>query len=319
MTNQNPAIPQSPNLNSPQEGLLHRDILAKVNAHADRSIDRLFADIEELLSGDLETGTQSATGDRHSHRDRYSPEPSRPNQYPQQQQLQAQQQYYPSQADFHQPQLSAEVIGGASPLEHPTQPSTPQQKQQRIPLWMKAFLGIGITSIALSSLLLWLVNERKIALPKNIDTNWIPFQSQSQISPDDAKFAEYMRKSISKIESANTQATSAANPANPVNPANSIAAPITQAAPIAPNPGVITTVPSTVTPTAVKKPIALLKTLQNSNQPGAIFEIDRQNQTVHVGQKIGASNWSLLTVAKGEVIVKRKGGEIRSIYVGQKF
>ncbi len=318
MTNQNPAIPQSPasNLNSAPERL-HRDILAKVNAHADRSIDRLFADIDELLSGDLEPGTQLAAIDRHSPQERYANEPSRPHQYPQQQQPQ----YYPSQSNFTQPQLAAEFIDGTSPLKHPPQASTPKQKQ-RVPLWIKVFLGIGMTSIALSSLLLWLINERKIALPKNIDTSWIPFQSQSQISPDDAKFAEYMRKSISKIEAANTPATSATNPvnpANPINPANSITAPIAQSAPIAPNPGAIATVPTTVTPTAVKTPIALLKTLQNSNQPGAIFQIDRQNQTVHVGQKIGTSNWSLLTVAKGEVIVKRKGGEIRSIYVGQKF
>jgi hypothetical protein len=284
MTNQNPASSQPPSSN------INRDILAKVNAHADRSIERIFADIDELLSGDLETETQ------------YSAE-----HYPTRQKTQA---YLPQHSDI------------ASPLDNPSQPVTPKQAKKTIPIWLKALLGIGITSIAASSVLLWLVNERKIELPKNIDTSWLPFQS-SQVSPEDAKFAEYMRKSISKIDSANTPSTSATNLPNPSNNiATSIASNPTGiiADPIAPNPtGIIATVPSKITPTVIKTPISLVKTLSTNNRPGAIFQIDGRSQTVNVGQKIGTSNWSLLTVAKGEVIVKRKGGEIRSIDVGQKF
>ncbi len=306
MTNQNPAASQSSNLD--------RDILAKVNAHADRSIDRIFADIDELLSGDLENETQALSVHNTSRRAQYSAASPYSNQYPQQQ---SQAHTYPSQSDFPPQRYASEIGNGAARPEHPTQP-LPKQKK-RMPLWMKALLGIGITSAAVGGGLLWLINERKIELPKNIDTSWLPFQSQSQVSPADAKFAEYMQKSISKIESANNQATSATNSPNP---ANSIAAPIDQAAPIMPNPtGIITTVPiaTTTTQNTVTTPIALIKTFQASNRPSAIFEIDNQSQTVHIGQKIGTSNWSLLTVAKDEVIIKRKGGEIRSIYVGQKF
>jgi hypothetical protein len=307
MTNQNPAVPQ------PKSPKLDRDILAKVNAHADRSLDRLFTDIEDLLSGDLEADGRNSRDRRYaaessrSHQSHQQPEPSSQSQHP----------TYPPQSDFVQPQLSAQV--------EPPQTATPKPKKRSIPMWMKALLGIGITSIAAGSVLLWLVNERKVVLPKNIDTTWLPFQSQSQISPEDAKFADYMRKSISKIESANLQATSASNstipvnatPANPIDSANSTTTTTTQSAPIATTPtGVIATVPSAI---VAKAPIALLKTFQTGNRPSAIFEIDRQNQTVHIGQKIGTSNWSLLTVANGEVIVKRKGGEIRSIFVGQKF
>ena len=293
MTNQNPAVPQSP---SPQDRLRQNDILAKVNAHADRSLDRLFADIDELLSDDT-TDTHSLSVQPNQHI-QYSTEPSRTEYYPNQQQLQS------APPPSYPPQGSIESPPAATPKPKP-----------HLPLWLKALLGIGVTSIAVGVTLLWLVNERKIALPQNIDTSWLPFQSQSQIPPEDAKFADYLRKSISKID-ASTPVTSVPNP---VNSANSSTAPITQSAPVAPTTGAVTTaVPITATPT-IATPISLVKTLTDSNRPGAVFEIDRQSQTVNVGQKIGTSKWSLLTVAKGEVIVKRKGGEIRSVYLGQKF
>jgi Tfp pilus assembly protein PilP len=288
MTNQNPAVPQ------PNSSKLDRDILAKVNAHADRSMDRLFADLDELLSGDLEHDSHSSTSSR--------TEPV----------LQQQQQYqpptYPAQSQFAPPQSSKVE------LEQPSPTAKPKQKKG-LPLWLKALLGIGATSIAVGGGLLWAINERKIELPKNIDTSWLPFQPK--VSPEDAKFADYMRKSIAKID-ANMSTTSATNP---VNLAPTQSAPIAaQAEPIVTTPtGTTTTVTATATPTAVKNSIELVKTIPNGNRPGAIFQIDRQSKTVNVGQKIGASDWSLLTVAKGEVILKRKGGEIRSIYVGQKF
>jgi hypothetical protein len=301
MTNQNPASSKSSGLD--------RDILAKVNAHADRSIDRIFADIDELLNDGLEDDTTSLSVHNSAQRTQYSTESPYSQQYPQQSQVHT----YPPQSDFTSQRYTSESVDIVDPIESPSQ-QLPKQKK-RIPLWMKALIGISITSAAVGGGLTWLINERKIEIPKNIDTSWLPFQPQSQVSPDDAKFAEYMRNSISKIESANTPSTSATNIPSP---ASSIAAPITQTVPINPT-GIIATTPNQTATNAVKTPIALLKTLQANNHPSAIFQIDRQNQTVHIGQKIGTSNWSLLTVAKGEVIVKRKGGEIRSVYVGQKF
>jgi hypothetical protein len=297
MTNQNPAVPQ------PNSGKLDRDILAKVNAHTDRSIDRLFADIDELLSGDLENEPHSAP----AHHSNTVPSSISSRTEPAYQQDRPP--TYPPQSQFAPPH-SAKVE-----LEEPSSTATPKQKKG-LPLWLKALLGLGATSIAVGGGLVWLINERKIEVPKNIDTSWFPFQSQ-QVSSADANFADYMRKSLSKIESANTPTTSVTNP---VNPSANIAAPIaTQAAPIAANPTIAATIPVTTTPPAAKNSIALIKTVPTGNRPGAIFQIDSQSKTVNVGQKIGTSDWSLLTVAKGEVILKRKGGEIRSIYVGQKF
>jgi hypothetical protein len=308
MTNQNPAS------SNPQSAKLSQEILSKVNAHADRSIDRLFADIDELLSGDLSGDIPPASTQQQY---RYPPASGNDRRTVDPQRQQPQPQQYLPQGDFTPPPEKVE------PPQQPQQ--TPQakpkrQKPQSMPLWMKVFLGIGVTSIALSSLLLWLINERKIQLPKNMDVSWLPFMSQSQISSDDAKFAEYMRKSISKIESANTQASTAPAQTNaapaPTDAATSPTAVSSPTSTISANPGVITTKPD---PAASQIPISLIKTLPTGDRPGAIFEINSQTQTVYAGDKIGKSDWSLLTVAKGEVIVKKVGGVIRSIYVGQKF
>jgi hypothetical protein len=298
MTNQNPASSQP----------LDRDLLAKLNAHADRSLDRLFTDIDELLSGDLESEHKPLQVNHSAlSQPNYRTEAEPARQYTQS---------YAAQSDRFSPQLAAEI--------DPPQPSKPKQKKQRqtLPLWLKALLGVGVASIAGSSLLFWLVNERKISLPQKIDTSWLPFQSQSQIPPADAKFAEYMRKSIAKIESTNI-ATNAA--INLPTPANTIAAPT------------VTTVTPTATPfnqatntatnspklTPIEKPISLVKTLQNGGGgaalKSAVFQIDKKDQTVKIGQKIGTSNWYLLNISKNEATIKRKGGEIRSIKIGQKF
>lgn len=290
MTNQNPAS------NNPPSGKFSQEILSKVNAHADRLIDPLFADIDELLSGDLSGEIPPPVELQQPHR--YSPESIRISQTSSTEAPSTPYQQYQPQSNFTPPE---------PPIEPKYQKqSKPKQQKQGIPLWMKAFLGIGVVSIALSSLLLWLTNEKKIDIAKNIDTSWLPFQSKSQISPDDAKFAEYMRKSIAKIEAGNIQSNSAVVAPTTTTPAFS-------------NPGtVVSAIPPANVNTA-KTAIALIKTLPKGERLGAIFELNNQAQTVYVGGKIGTSEWSLVTIAKGEAIVKKPGGVIRSIYVGQKF
>ncbi|MCY7368061.1 MAG: hypothetical protein LH474_07905 [Chamaesiphon sp.] len=286
MTNQNPASSQP----------LDRDILTKLNAHADRSLDRLFIDIDELLSGDLEADQKSLQLNQSAlSPTNYRTEPESDNQYTQ---------AYIPQSDRFSPQLTVDI--------DPPQPSKAKPKKQarRIPFWLKAVLGVGLGSIAVGSSLVWLVTERKISIPQNIDTSWIPFQSKPQVSPEDAKFADYMRKSISKIESAKITTTAAIQLPTPANPVTATATPFNPA---------IATAPIAATPPTIEKPATLVKTIQNNKYPTAIFQIDKKNQTIKIGQKIGTSNWSLVNISKSEVTIKRKGGEIRSIKIGQKF
>ena len=290
MTDSNPAIPQP---QSPQS----RDILAKVNTHADRSMDRLFADIDELLSDDLNTDNSAVA--RSAQRSAYIPDAtSTDDRY------------------FQQPQ--AQLYPAAESIEAP--PTATPKPKRSMPIWLKAFLGIGITSIAAGGIGTWLVREQKIALPQ-IDTSLLPFQSP-RVPPADAKFADYLRQSIAKIETADRTPVAATPTTNPV-----AITPTPQAVPFSANPIVPATqipaqtaiVAAKATPRKLQTPISLVKTMPDGKRPGAVFQIDRQNKVVNLGQKIGTSDWSLLAVAKGEITIKRKGGEIRSIDIGQKF
>jgi hypothetical protein len=192
-------------------------------------------------------------------------------------------------------------------------------------LWAKVFLGIGVVSIAASGLLLWLIKEHKIALPNNMDTSWLPVESKkSQISPeDDAKFADYMRKSISKIESANTATTPTStvprrgeiDPAAIGTPQQST--PVGSPAPI--SPGAATPSPAAVDALKMKSNISLMQTLQTGDRIGATFQIDGRTETVNVGSKIGKTGWSILSVAEDSIVVVKAGRGNRSIAIGQKL
>jgi hypothetical protein len=296
MTSQNPA-------QNSQNSPLDRDTLAKVNAHADRSLDRLFADIDELLSGDLhDDSAGSAVVHRGTSNERYPREL--------QQQLPAD----GGRSDF-----------GSSRSEIESLPTAEQPKQKkRLPLWFKIVSGIGVGALAVGGGLLWLVNERKIELPATLDTSWLPFQSSPRVAPADAKFAEYMQKSLAKIESARTQAP--APTAAVASPVNTATIPATAPSTSAPT-GTVSVAPTetvSVAPTprevaTPKPPIVLTKTFTTTKTPSASFKIADRDLKIAVGQKIGTSGWSLVNVTKREVLLKKTGGEIRSIRVGQKF
>jgi hypothetical protein len=288
MTNQNPAVP------NPQPIDLDSDTLAKVNAHADRSIDRLFADIDELLSGDLTEDLHSSNANDRQHQPLTG--------------------YANDRSSYQPPIYLSSPAADAEPQQY-LLGAAPSQQQQRIPFWLKALLGIGLTSIALGSLLSWLVNTRKIELP-TINTSWLPFQSKSQVSPQDAKFADYLRKSLAKVDTTDSSSTTATNLPN-----SNILTRTPQPTPVAFNPNrkiVAPRAPGNASALPVA-PISLFETHPNRRPASAIFEINGRSQTVEIGEKIGTSKWSLLTVAKGEVLLKKTGGEIRSIHLGQKF
>jgi hypothetical protein len=54
------------------------------------------------------------------------------------------------------------------------------------------------------------------------------------------------------------------------------------------------------------------------DRSAALFEINGNTQRINVGEAIGASGWALVSVANQEAVVRRNG-EVRSVYVGQKF
>ncbi len=85
----------------------------------------------------------------------------------------------------------------------------------------------------------------------------------------------------------------------PTNPVNSAAAAVTD-----------------VTPAAEH---VLVGILNLGDRSAAMFDIDGgSSQRAYVGDRIGLSSWTLVTV-NGQDVVVRRDGEVRSIYIGQSF
>ena len=86
-------------------------------------------------------------------------------------------------------------------------------------------------------------------------------------------------------------------------------------------------VPVAVAPTNAAAPLtdvtpasehALVGILNLGSRSAALFNIDGSSQRAYVGDRIGVSNWSLVSV-NGQDVVVRRDGEVRSIYIGQTF
>ena len=56
----------------------------------------------------------------------------------------------------------------------------------------------------------------------------------------------------------------------------------------------------------------------DGNNSVALFDINGSTQRIQVGEQIGSSGWALVSVASQQAMIRRNG-EVRSIYVGQKF
>jgi hypothetical protein len=62
----------------------------------------------------------------------------------------------------------------------------------------------------------------------------------------------------------------------------------------------------------------LVGILELGDRSAALFEIDGVARRIYVGESIGASGWTLAEIKNQEAVI-RKGGDVRSVFVGQKF
>ncbi len=60
----------------------------------------------------------------------------------------------------------------------------------------------------------------------------------------------------------------------------------------------------------------LVGLLELGDRSAALFEVNGVARRVYIGETIGSSDWTLVKIGKGEAVIRR-GGEVRSIYVGQ--
>ncbi|MEO0541455.1 MAG: hypothetical protein AAFZ80_11410 [Cyanobacteria bacterium P01_A01_bin.105] len=105
----------------------------------------------------------------------------------------------------------------------------------------------------------------------------------------------------------------AANPTNPTTTPNATAP--TATPPAAPAPNIATAPIPNISPTNTHELVGILEL---GNRSAALFEINGIPQRVYVGEVVGSSGWSVVSVANQEVIVRRNG-DVRSIHIGQQF
>ncbi|MEM1251492.1 MAG: hypothetical protein AAGI69_03590 [Cyanobacteria bacterium P01_H01_bin.21] len=62
----------------------------------------------------------------------------------------------------------------------------------------------------------------------------------------------------------------------------------------------------------------LVGVLELGDRSAALFEVNGSSQRVYIGETVGGSGWSIVSINNEEVVVRRNG-EVRSIYIGQQF
>lgn len=77
-------------------------------------------------------------------------------------------------------------------------------------------------------------------------------------------------------------------------------------------------VPTTIPNIAPTPTYVLIGLLELGDRSAALFEMNGAPQRIQVGEQIGSSGWALVSVSGEEAIVRRNG-EVRSMFIGQKF
>jgi hypothetical protein len=107
-----------------------------------------------------------------------------------------------------------------------------------------------------------------------------------------------------------------AQPAQPTQPSQAV--PLTQpavpSAPAASAPAAVATAPNI----APSLNYTLVGLLELGDRSAALFEVNGTPQRIYVGESIGSSGWTLVSVQNEEALIRRNG-EVRSVYVGQRF
>ncbi len=98
--------------------------------------------------------------------------------------------------------------------------------------------------------------------------------------------------------------------------------PIVQSGSALPAPNVVAVAPTNaaaaVTNVASNSDHVLVGILNLGSRSAALFNVDGNSQRAYVGDRVGVSKWSLVSV-NGQDVVVRRDGEVRSIYIGQRF
>ena len=122
------------------------------------------------------------------------------------------------------------------------------------------------------------------------------------------------------IAAAGSRTPLAASPSASESPQPKISARETEAAP-APSAQQSAPAPEQSAPAVSTGPTSahtLVGILELGDRSAALFEVDGVARRIYVGESIGASGWTLAEIKNQEAVI-RKGGDVRSVFVGQKF
>ncbi|NES93869.1 MAG: hypothetical protein F6K32_01205 [Desertifilum sp. SIO1I2] len=114
--------------------------------------------------------------------------------------------------------------------------------------------------------------------------------------------------------------TVAAAPAAPAAPAPPVAPPTVAVMPAPPPPPSLPNVavaPSPALPPIPEQVHTLVGVLELGDRSAALFEVEGATRRVGIGEQIG-NGWTIVEIANQEAVIRRNG-EVRSVYVGQKF
>ncbi len=256
-------------------------------------------------------------------------------------------------------ELAESAAAEQSALETVTKSVEPTEvKKAKHSLWFAVLCSSMLVSAAILSYLfrdqltqVWLSVLSKYGAEPTV-TNASP--TTEAASEQDTDFLTYVQRSLERLSNrsdAEPEIASQPSPTILISPAasptvvervyvpvypspqpsptaNSPAAPNQPSASSNPSNGQARPAPSLTTPSQATAPTAvpniavtthtLIGVLALGERSAALFEIDGTPQRIEIGGQIGSSGWALVSIDNQAAIV-RKNGEVRSIYVGQKF
>jgi hypothetical protein len=244
----------------------------------------------------------------------------------------------------------------ADPVEPLTPPAAPADLpwyRRRLP---RVALGAAGLSLLAAAGVWWFKTQRPLTpVPTARPDEAAVDPSRSQSQTEEQAFLEYLNRSLNVIDGETSALeTAKAPPVLPQVPANGTV--VTIPRPESRTPNIIERVfvpvfqpPQITLPTAgiPARPAApgqsappapsgsnnsaatipnvapvntyvLVGVLELGDRSAALFEINGVPQRVYVGEIIGSSGWSVVSVNSKEAVIRRNG-EVRSVYIGQQF
>lgn len=149
-----------------------------------------------------------------------------------------------------------------------------------------------------------------------------PSAAVRRVAPSPSPTPAAKRAAPSPSPAARQAAPSPSPAAKRVAPASPQAAapttlPVLPALPALPPSVIVPTAPVSQLPTSANKH-TLVGVLEQGDRSAALFNAGGVTRYIFVGEAIGDSGWTLVSIANQEAVIRRNG-EVRSVYAGQSF